>query len=277
MNRTRVAVVQMRSNADVDANLRTVERLAREAAERGARTIVVPENFAFLGDGSPAADRRRMELAETLPGGGPIVERMSGLSRALGAHLVLGAMPERADGETSRAYNTSVVLDPDGRVVSTYRKIHLFDVSFEGGPTHRESESIAAGDRPTCVDLPAFRLGLSICYDLRFPELFRRLALDGAEAFSVPAAFTLHTGKDHWETLLRARAIENTAYLFAAAQWGQHAPGRISWGKSMIVDPWGQVVACASEGEGIAIAEVDGDLLARTRRSLPTLQHVRLR
>ena len=277
MKRTLAAVVQVTSTSDVEANLAAVERTVRRAAERGARLIVVPENFAFIGDGSAAADARRMEIAEPLPAGGPIVERMARLALATKATLVLGAMPERISGETTRACNTQVVLSPEGRIVATYRKIHLFDVSFADGPTFKESKSILPGASPMLCALPEVKLGLAICYDLRFPELFRRLALDGAEAFTLPAAFTLHTGKDHWEPLLRARAIENTAYVLASAQWGAHLPGRASWGKSMIVDPWGTVIAQASEGEGIAVAELDPELLARTRAGLPTLEHVRLK
>ena len=276
MERLLAAVTQMTSTTDLEANLAAVERTVRRAAERGASLVVVPENFAFIGDSTPAADRRRMEIAEALPAGGPIVERMARLARETRVHLVLGAMPERTPGETARASNTQVVLSPAGDVVATYRKIHLFDVSFADGPTFKESNSIVPGAVPVLAALPGVTLGLTICYDLRFPELFRKLALEGAEVFTMPAAFTLHTGKDHWEPLLRARAIENTAYVLASAQWGTHSPGRSSWGKSMIVDPWGEVVAQASEGEGFAIAELDPELLARTRAGLPTLKHRRL-
>ena len=270
-------MVQLSSTGDVDANLAAVERLVRRAAERGATLVSVPENFAFIGDGSPAADEKRLALAESLPGGGPIVERMAKLAMETRTHLVLGAMPEKAAGETTRAHNSSVVLGPDGRVVATYRKIHLFDVSFEQGPVVQESKNIAPGPTtPVLAKLPDVALGLTICYDLRFPELYRALAKQGAEAFTIPAAFTLHTGKDHWDALIRARAIESTAYVLAAAQWGTHSPGRASWGKSMIVDPWGTVLAVAPEGEGIAVAELDPEVLARVRRSLPTLAHVRL-
>ncbi len=267
----------MTSTSDVEANLATVERLARKAAARGAETIVIPENFAFLGDGSPAADEKRLAIAEALPAGGPIVARMARLAAETKAYLVLGAMPERCATETARAHNTTVVLGPDGKIVASYRKIHLFDVAFEKGPVVQESKSIAPGDvAPTLAELPHVTLGLTICYDLRFPELYRSLALKGAEVFTIPAAFTLHTGKDHWEPLLRARAIENGCYVLAAAQWGWHTPARASWGKSMIVDPWGTPIAIAPEGEGIAVAELDPDVLDRVRKSLPTLSHVRL-
>ena len=281
MNRLLAAVVQMSSCAEVGSNLAAVERLVRRAAERGASLVAVPENFAFIGDGTPAADARRLEIAETLPGGGPILERMSALAVETKVHLVLGAMPEKTGAlegpDARRAYNTSVVLAPDGAVAARYRKIHLFDVSFESGPVIQESKSIAPGaPEPVLARLPGVALGLSVCYDLRFPELYRALALAGAEALTVPAAFTLHTGKDHWSALLRARAIENTAYVLAPAQWGTHAPGRASWGKSMIVDPWGAPTAVVSEGEGLAVAELDPDVLARVRRALPTLSHVRL-
>lgn len=275
MQRSLAAVLQMTSTPFVEANLATVERLARRAAERGATTIVVPENFAFIGDGSPAADEKRLAIAESLPAGGPIVERMAKLAAETRAFLVLGAMPERSS-EATRAHNTTVVLGPDGKLVTSYRKIHLFDVAFEKGPVVQESKSIAPGEAPALAKLPHVTLGLTICYDLRFPELYRALALQGAEAFTIPSAFTLHTGKDHWEPLLRARAIENGCYVLAAAQWGFHTPARASWGKSMIVDPWGTPLAIAQEGEGVAIAELDPDYLASVRRSLPTLTHVRL-
>lgn len=292
MKRLLAAVVQLQSTQDVEANLAAVERLVRRAADRGATLISVPENFAFVGDGTAASDARRLEIAETLdprrvglrPSGalvdgtpGPIVTRMARLAESTKAHLVLGAMPEKAAGESSRAHNTSVVLSPEGKVVASYRKIHLFDVAFEQGPVIQESKSIAPGAvEPVLAALPEVTLGLSICYDLRFPELYRALAKRGAEAFTIPAAFTLHTGKDHWSALLRARAIENTCYVLAPAQWGTHAPGRASWGKSAIVDPWGTEIAVAPEGEGIAVAELDPDVLARVRRALPTLLHVRL-
>ena len=275
VNRIVAAVTQMTSTADVDANLAAVERTVRRAAARGASLVVVPENFAFVGDGSPELDRKRLDVAETLPAGGPIVARMAALARETKTHLVLGAMPERA--EAARAFNTQVVLSPAGEVVATYRKIHLFDVDFPDGPRIRESANIAPGATPVLAKLPDVTLGLSICYDLRFPELYRRLALDGAEAFTIPSAFTLHTGKDHWEPLLRARAIENTAYVLAAAQWGTHSPGRSTWGKASIIDPWGNVVAQASEGEGVAVAELDSAVLAKVRAGLPTLAHVRAR
>lgn len=277
MNRFLAAVVQTNSGPDVEKNLDAVERLVRRAASRGATLIAVPENFAFMGDGTPAADTRRLEIAEEI-GSGPIVSRMAALARETKAHLVLGAMPEKAPGDAARAHNTNVVIAPDGSVLASYRKIHLFDVSFEQGPVIQESKSIAPGDvTPRLARLPDVALGLTICYDLRFPELYRALALAGAEAFVVPAAFTLHTGKDHWSVLLRARAIENTSYVLAPAQHGSHPGGRTTWGKSMIVDPWGETIAVASEGEGIAVAELDPDVLARVRRALPTLQHVRMR
>jgi predicted amidohydrolase len=266
----------MTSTGEVSANLDDVERLVRRAASRGATLIAIPENFAFIGDGTPAADARRLEIAEEIPGG-PVVERMAKLARETKAHLVLGAMPEKAAGEPARAHNTSVVVAPDGAVAARYRKIHLFDVAFEQGPVIQESKSIAPGPVEPCLaKLPGLSLGLTICYDLRFPELYRALALGGAEAFTVPAAFTLHTGKDHWEVLLRARAIENGAFVLAPAQWGTHPGGRQTWGKSMIVDPWGETLAVASEGEGIAVAELDPDVLTRVRRALPTQSHVRL-
>src|SRR5689334_11869560 len=181
MNRQLAAVVQMTSTGDVAANLDAVERQVRRAASRGATLIAVPENFAFIGDGTPAADVRRLEIAEEI-GSGPIVARMAALARETKAHLVLGAMPEKAPGDPARAHNTSVLLAPDGSVAARYRKIHLFDVAFENGPVIQESKSIAPGSVEPCLaKMPALSLGLTICYDLRFPELYRTLALAGAE------------------------------------------------------------------------------------------------
>ncbi|HUG52013.1 MAG TPA: carbon-nitrogen hydrolase family protein [Vicinamibacteria bacterium] len=262
------AALQMTSTAEVERNLSTAERLVAAAAERGARLVGLPENFAFLrSEGEPVPEPQALD--------GPWVRRMAGLARRHGITLLLGSLPERVDGE-SRVYNTCVVLGPDGATLGVYRKIHLFDIDVPGLEHLKESRAVRPGTEVVLADTPAGRLGLSICYDLRFPELFRRLARQGAEVLAVPSAFTDHTGKDHWEVLLRARAIENLAYVFAPAQYGRHGPGRASHGHAMIVDTWGAILAQAPDGEGMALAELDLERQARLRRELPALDHVRL-
>jgi predicted amidohydrolase len=184
-------------------------------------------------------------------------------------------MPERS-ADPDRPYNTCVVVAPDGRVTARYRKIHLFDVDLPDGSSHRESASTSAGEAPVTVVVGGFTIGLSVCYDLRFPELYRLLSTAGADALVVPAAFTLFTGKDHWHVLLRARAIEAQAYVVAPAQWGRHPRGRQTYGKSLVADPWGEVIAQAPEGEGLAIATLDRAYLEDVRARVPSLRHRRL-
>jgi predicted amidohydrolase len=190
-------------------------------------------------------------------------------------HLIAGGLPEKS-GDFARPFNTCAVYGPGGALVTRYRKLHLFDVDLPDGTRYRESEGTAAGDAPIVVDVLGCRVGLSICYDLRFPELYRALSAAGAEVLVVPAAFTLATGKDHWHVLLRARAIEAQAYVLAAAQWGKHSRGRMTFGKSCVVDPWGEIVAQASEGEGMVLARLDPAYLARVRALVPSLCHRRL-
>lgn len=268
--RTKVAVVQMTSGVDVAHNLATTERLVLEAAADGARLILLPECFAYLGP-----DAGRLALAEDLPGGGPILARMAALAVEARADLVLGGFWERGS-RAGLSRNTCVHLSPSGEVRAAYRKIHLFDVDLPDGTKLVESASVEPGDEVVTTETPAGRLGLSICYDLRFPELYRRLVDAGATLLAVPAAFTLTTGKDHWHALLRARAIESQAYVLAAAQTGRHEGGRQSYGHALIVDPWGTVIAEHGEGEGYASAWVDPDVIRRVRASLPSLQHRRL-
>jgi predicted amidohydrolase len=266
-----IAAVQLSSQADVGKNLDRAEALIGEAAGRGARIVLLPENFAYLG-GDEAA---RRGVAEDLGlADGPIARRLTAVARALGVHLLAGGMPERS-GDPDRPYNTLAVFTPEGEVRAAYRKIHLFDVDLQER-TYRESASTTAGDAPVVIEAGGLRVGLSICYDLRFPELYRALAAQGADVLVVPAAFTVTTGKDHWHVLLRARAIESQAYVVAAAQWGKHPGGRLTYGKSCIVDPWGEVIAQASEGEGVITARVDLGYLAEVRKSLPSLRHRRL-
>jgi predicted amidohydrolase len=262
------AVVQMSSRADAEANLATAERLVEQAAARGARFVALPENFAFLrAEGLPVPEPQGLD--------GPWVARMAGLARRLRVTLLLGSVPEAIPGET-RIHNTSLLLGPDGAVLASYRKIHLFDIDVPGLEHLKESRAVAPGGEVVVADAPFGRVGLSICYDVRFPELYRRLARDGARVLAVPSAFTERTGKAHWEVLLRARAIENLAYVVAPAQVGQHAPGRASHGHSLIVDPWGAILAQVPDDEGVALAELDFGRQDRLRRQLPALAHARL-
>ncbi|MCB9623548.1 MAG: carbon-nitrogen hydrolase family protein [Sandaracinus sp.] len=273
--RTRVGVVQLTSNDELERNLDAVERTVRGAANDGARLVVVPECFAYLGP-----ERGKLALAESLPEGGPILARMAALARSVDVELVLGGFWETGP-DADHVYNACVHVERDGRVGATYRKIHLFDVELSDGTTLRESDTVAPGETLVVADTVLGKLGLSVCYDLRFPELYRGLVDRGAIALTVPAAFTLHTGKDHWEVLLRARAIEAQSYVLAAAQTGHHrqADGsgrRMSWGHAMIVDPWGAVLAQCAEGEGWCVATVDPAYVAKVRASLPNLRHRRL-
>ncbi len=233
-DKIRVAAVQMTSRADKSANLEKAERLVAQAAATGADVVVLPEKWNAIGDAT-----------------------------------VYHATAEPIEGR-EKLSNTSLVFDPEGRIVATYRKIHLFDVEV-GGVVYRESEAEEPGDEPVVADVEDWRIGLSICYDVRFPELYRILALEGAQLVTVPAHFTTPTGKDHWHVLLRARAIENQLYVVAAAQVGETLPGKPAYGRSLIADPWGVVVAQAPDEEGVIAAEVDRAHLQNIRAKLPSL------
>jgi len=263
----KVAAVQMTSTDDVARNLDVSERLCREAVGDGAALVVLPECFALLGP-----EQRKLAIAEPLPQGGPILERLSKLARELSAELVLGGFWERAT-DPKKVRNACVHLGADGQVRAVYRKIHLFDVDLPDGTVLRESSTVEPGSEPVVTDTACGKLGLSVCYDLRFPELYRALVDRGAIALTVPAAFTLTTGKDHWHVLLRARAIEAQAYVIAAAQTGKHFGTRASYGHALICDPWGTIVSECGEGEGYAIAAIDPGVVERVRASLPSLKH----
>ncbi|MBZ4418275.1 carbon-nitrogen hydrolase family protein [Myxococcus sp. RHSTA-1-4] len=263
-----IAAAQMVSTADKSHNLDVAARLVRRAAGLGARLVGLPENFSWMGP-----EPERPGAAEDLDG--PTLSRMAQLARELKVTLLAGSVLE-AGAPGGRLYNTSVLFGPGGERLAVYRKMHLFDVEVGDGATYQESAAVAPGTEVVGADTEVGRLGLSVCYDLRFPELYRRLSKDGATLLAVPAAFTLMTGKDHWEVLLRARAIENQAYVLAPAQGGRHSANRLTYGHAMVVDPWGLVTARASEGEGLALAPVDPELQARIRRNLPCLQHRRL-
>ncbi|MDD2902598.1 MAG: carbon-nitrogen hydrolase family protein [Syntrophales bacterium] len=266
-----VAAVQLNSTPDLDHNLSRARALIAEAASQGAQLIALPEHFAYLGP-------EDVKPPSAQPLDGPLVSEFRELARKLGVFLLLGSFPEVIPGDT-RPHNTSVLLSSQGEILAAYRKMHLFDVDIVQGPRYRESQFTQAGTDLAVESLPGtpFTAGLAICYDLRFPELFRALSDRGADLLLLPAAFTLATGRDHWEVLIRARAIENQAYLIAPAQWGQHSPGRRSYGRSLIVDPWGLILAQAPDGEGIIYAHLDHDRLKRLRRELPCLDHRRLK
>jgi predicted amidohydrolase len=261
MSQPIVAAIQMTSLADVGKNLDTARRLLRDARDRGACLAVLPENFSFMGRNE--AERRAVVERD---GDGPAQSAVAAMARELRMWIVAGTQPIAVPGDP-RPANVCMVYDDQGGRAARYDKIHLFDVDLPGGREgYRESTNAVPGSKPVLVDPPAGRLGLTVCYDLRFPELFRRLVSEGAEIFSVPSAFTAPTGRAHWETLLRARAIENQAYVIAPAQGGTHASGRRTYGHTMIVDPWGVVLGMQPEGEGVVLAEIDLEHSRQLRR-----------
>jgi len=264
-----VAAVQLCSQADVAENLERCRELCRRARARGAELVLLPENFAFFG---PETDKR--ELAEPLEQS-RIVGALREMARENAVTVVGGGFPELS-ADPARPHNTLVVVAPDGSLVASYRKLHLFDVELGDSGTYSESAATSPGSAVVVVEVGGFKLGLSICYDLRFPELYRALSEQGAEVLLVPAAFTLHTGKDHWHVLLRARAIEAQAFVVAAAQQGLHPRNRTTYGHSLVVDPWGTVIAEASDGVGLVCATLERNRLESVRRSLPALSHRRL-
>jgi predicted amidohydrolase len=259
-------VCQLNSREDRDGNLAVARELLARAAGAGADLAVLPEYTDYLG---PAASLPQPEPVDGSYG--------STFAKAAAEHrmwVVAGSFHERGPG--SHTYNTSLVFDRAGELAAVYRKIHLYDVEIPDRVSYRESASVAPGGELVTVDVEGVRLGLSICYDLRFPELYRRLAAGGAQVLLVPAAFMLHTGRDHWEVLLRARAIENQCFVVAAAQIGDHDPGRTCYGRSMVVDPWGTILAQAPDEIGVTVADLDFDRLARIRAELPSLANRRL-
>lgn len=261
------AVVQLTTTRDVDRSLTEAESLVATAAERGAELVVLPENTSFMG-----TEAEKLRRAEPLSG--PSFARLAEAARRHRLWLLAGTLPELGP-DPGHAYNTSVLFDPEGHVRARYRKIHLFDVELGEGATHQESSSVAPGDRPVVARTDLATIGLSVCYDLRFPDLYRTLTRHGAEVLTVPAAFTVPTGRDHWEVLLRARAIENQCYVLAAGQYGAHDESRRTYGRSMIIDPWGTVLATCPDRTGVAIAELDLGPLRALRERLPCLRHDR--
>jgi predicted amidohydrolase len=262
-DRIRVACVQLTASADKAANIARAERLVARAASLGADVVALPEKWNGVGDAE-----QLQALAEPL-GGGESIEALAAWARTHGVSIVGGSITERRDGR-EKLSNTSPVWAPDGTLVAAYRKIHLFDVEV-GGLVYRESEAEEGGDEPVVCAIEDWPVGLTVCYDLRFPELYRVLALEGAELVTVPANFTERTGRDHWEVLLRARAIENQLYVVAPAQFGEPMPGRRSYGRSLVVDPWGTVLAQAPDEECVIVAEVERARVREVRAKLPSL------
>jgi len=261
----KAAAVQMLATSDTEANLQEAAKWVRAAAARGAELVVLPEVFNWRGSASAT-----FSFAEFIPG--PSSSRMAALARDLGVYLLAGSMLEKVAG-ADRVFNTSLLLDPGGRLVAKYRKIHLFDVNLDGDVVVSESKFRQPGHEPVVAHTRLCPLGLSVCYDLRFPELYRTLSQRGAQVISVPSVFTVPTGKAHWEILLRARAIENQVYVIAPDQIGQHPSSMDAYGHSMIVDPWGKVLAEAQGSPGIICADIDLDYLAAVRKRLPALTH----
>ena len=262
--------MQLCSTSDEERNWEEAKTFVREAAGVGARFVVTPENTNFLGP-----HQEKVRRAEPLDG--ETCARFAGLASECGVLLLLGSFNERSE-DPERCYNTSVLFSPEGERLAVYRKIHLFDIDLSEDVSFQESATIKPGEETAVADTELGKIGLSICYDLRFPELYRELAAQGAEILCVPSAFTWTTGKAHWELLLRARAVENQCFVVAAAQCGEHDDQglRKSWGHSVIIDPWGEVLAIAGEEPGVVVAEVDPAKLAEVRRAMPVAGHRRI-
>jgi predicted amidohydrolase len=267
----RAAAIQMNSGADLPENLQTIDGLLEDAASRSVSIAFLPENFAIMG----VRDEDKLQHAEE-PGSGPIQKFLADAARRYKLWVVAGSLP-LISPQQGKCYGASIVYDSEGSASPIYRKIHLFDVDLPERDEHyRESATMDFGDDLVVVPSPLGQLGLTICYDLRFPELFRRLVDDGATVFSIPAAFTAATGKAHWHSLLRARAIENLAYVIAAGQHGTHASGRRTFGHSAIISPWGQIIAELEAGNGVVVADIDTALPGKLRAEFPVLEHRRI-
>ena len=274
---TKIAAIQMASGTNVSANLNEVARQISNAVEAGAELVVLPEAFAIMG----MQDEDQLSISED-EGTGPIQKFLSEQANKYNIWLVAGTIPLKLDNDhqhyQNKIYTACLVFNTLGEQVSRYDKIHLFDVHIEAtgetnSETYNESETMEAGDKAVVIETPFGKIGLAICYDLRFPELFRQLVLQGAEIIVLPSAFTAITGKAHWEVLLRARAIENLCYVVASAQGGYHVNGRETYGDSMIVDPWGTVLDRLPQGSGYVIADIDIENVTNIRKNFPVLQN----
>ena len=265
----KIAAVQMVSTPSVERNLDTASRLVAQASAQGAQLVALPEYFCLMGQ----VDTDKLTVAED-PGHGPMQTMLSHTARHHGVWLIGGTVPLKT-AAADRVYNATCVYAPDGSLAARYDKVHLFRFN-NGTEEYDEGRVLQAGSEPVAFDAGAVRVGLSICYDLRFPELYRALMAPPCDLIAVPSAFTHTTGQAHWELLLRARAIENQCYVIAPAQGGRHENGRRTWGHSMVVDPWGEVVAVLPEGEGVVIADLDAARIAQVRAQLPALAHRRL-
>jgi len=268
MTKFSVAAVQMVASDDKASNLNEAERWIREAAGRGAALVALPEVFVWRG-----VKKQERDAAEPIPG--PTSNWLAGLARELAIYVLGGSILEAIPG-APKAYNTSLLFGPKGDLLASYRKIHLFDVDLKEGVSTRESATRAPGDQVVVAQTPLCSMGLSVCYDLRFPELYRKMATQGAQLVFVPSAFTAYTGKAHWEPLLRSRAIENQVYVVAPAQFGKSRNSFETHGHSMIVDPWGKIIAELPDGPGAILGEIDLDYLTRIRAELPCLEHLKL-
>ncbi len=264
---SKVAAIQMASAPQRDANLMEAGRLIQLAKDQGAELVVLPENFPIMG----VEESDKVAIREPY-GDGPIQSFLSEQAKKHGLWIVGGTIPIWND-DPNKIIAVSILYNSDGEEVARYEKIHLFDVELDGEESYKESETIANGNKVVVADTPFGKLGMAICYDLRFPELFRQLIDQGAEIIALPSAFTATTGKAHWEVLVRARAIENLCYVIAADQGGYHLSGRSTYGDSMIVDPWGNVLNRLSQGAGVVIADIDIERMHNTRRTFPCLQH----
>jgi nitrilase len=269
----RIAALQLSSTPDVTRNLDIAEALLAEAADTNVDLALLPENFAHM----PANESERLVIAED-PDNGPIQEFLAGCAKRYGIWVIGGSVPLRSD-KANKVYAACMGYDPSGNLVARYDKVHLFDVTLDNGKHYAESDVIeygGLGENISVMETPWGGFGLSICYDVRFPELYRRISCDDMVAIVVPAAFTSETGEAHWELLLRARAVENLAYVIGAGQYGVHPNGRSTWGHSMIVDPWGRVMSELSDGDGVVSAELDLQELVKLRERFPCLDHRRL-
>ena len=269
------ACIQFTAGPDPEPNLRTISDLVRRARDGGADFIMSPEASNFIETGRRRHEKARREADD------PFLAGMRSVARETGAWLLIGSLvidptdgPDAAAGET-RLANRSFLVDPGGIIVARYDKIHMFDIDLPGGESYRESNAYRPGGGTVVVQMPWGQLGMSVCYDVRFPHLYRALAQAGADFLTVPSVFTVPTGAAHWEVLLRARAIENGCFVFAPAQWGQHTAGRRSYGHSLIVDPWGEVLADAGEGIGVVSARIELARIAEVRNMVPSLRHDR--